>query len=92
MEDLIGGTPDENADILKRTLAGEQGPVRDIVLLNAAAGIVAYRLSQDPAQADRNMIQRLTEARDEAAAAVDDGRATAKLDAWITASTGAGAA
>jgi anthranilate phosphoribosyltransferase len=38
------------------------------------------------------MIQRLTEARDEAAAAVDDGRATAKLDAWITASTGAGAA
>jgi anthranilate phosphoribosyltransferase len=92
MEDLSGGTPDENADILKRTLAGEQGPVRDIVLLNAAAGIVAYRLSQDPAQADRNMIQRLTEARDEAAAAVDDGRATAKLDAWITASTGAGAA
>lgn len=85
MEDLLGGTPEHNADVLRRTLAGEQGAVRDIVLLNAAAGIVAYRLSQDPTQAQRNMIQRLTEARDEAAAAVDDGRATAKLEEWIAA-------
>ncbi|WP_456285307.1 anthranilate phosphoribosyltransferase [Microbacterium sp. JZ70] len=85
MEDLLGGTPEHNADVLRRTLAGEEGAVRDIVLLNAAAGIVAYRLSQDPTQAQRNMIQRLTEARDEAAAAVDDGRATAKLEEWIAA-------
>ncbi|MGO3319020.1 MAG: anthranilate phosphoribosyltransferase, partial [Microbacterium gubbeenense] len=47
-------------------------------------------LSQDPAQADRNMIQRLVEARDAAAAAIDDGRATAKLDAWVAASGRAG--
>jgi len=85
MEDLLGGTPEHNAEVLRRTLAGEEGAVRDIVLLNAAAGIVAYRLSQDPTQAQRNMIQRLTEARDEAAAAVDDGRATAKLEEWIAA-------
>ena len=85
IEDLQRGTPEHNADELRRTLAGEEGAVRDIVLLNAAAGIVAYRLSQDPTQAQRNMIQRLTEARDEAAAAVDDGRATAKLEEWIAA-------
>ncbi|MGO3662164.1 MAG: anthranilate phosphoribosyltransferase, partial [Microbacterium gubbeenense] len=84
------GSPAENAATLRRTLAGESGPVRDVVLLNAAAGIVAYRLSQDPAQADRNMIQRLVEARDAAAAAIDDGRATAKLDAWVAASGRAG--
>lgn len=90
IEDLLGGSPAENAATLRRTLAGEQGPVRDVVLLNAAAGIVAYRLSQDPSQANRNMIQRLIEARDEAAAAVDDGRATARLDAWIAASRRAG--
>lgn len=85
MEDLLGGTPEHNADVLRRTLAGEQGPVRDIVLLNAAAGIVAYRLSQDPAQAQRNMIQRLVEALSDAAAVVDDGRASVKLEEWVAA-------
>jgi anthranilate phosphoribosyltransferase len=85
MDDLLGGTPEHNADVLRRTLAGEQGPVRDIVLLNAAAGIVAYRLSQDPAQAQRNMIQRLVEALGDAAAVVDDGRASVKLEEWVAA-------
>ncbi|NHI16670.1 anthranilate phosphoribosyltransferase [Microbacterium excoecariae] len=87
IEDLLGGTPADNAATLRRTLGGESGPVRDVVLLNAAAGIVAYRLSQDPTQADRNLIARLREALEEAAAAVDDGRATAKLAAWVSAST-----
>ncbi|MTE24365.1 anthranilate phosphoribosyltransferase [Microbacterium sp. ZXX196] len=87
IEDLLGGTPADNAATLRRTLGGESGPVRDVVLLNAAAGIVAYRLSQDPTQADRNLIARLREALEEAAAAVDDGRATAKLEAWVSAST-----
>ena len=85
IDDLLGGTPEHNAEVLRRTLAGEQGAVRDIVLFNAAAGIVAYRLFQDPAQAQRNLIQRLGEALDEAAAAIDDGRATAKLEQWVTA-------
>jgi anthranilate phosphoribosyltransferase len=85
IEDLLGGSPEHNADVLRRTLAGEQGAVRDVVLLNAAAGIVAFRLSQDPAQAQRNMIQRLTEACEEAAAAIDDGRASAKLEQWVAA-------
>ncbi|MGV9768743.1 anthranilate phosphoribosyltransferase [Microbacterium sp. NPDC003461] len=85
LDDIRGGDPVHNAAVLRRTLAGEQGAVRDIVLLNAAAGIVAYRLSQDPAQAQRNLIQRLIEARDEAAAAIDDGRAEAKLEAWVRA-------
>src|SRR5699024_8247245 len=78
IESLLGGTPEHNAEALRRTLAGEQGAVRDIVLFNAAAGIVAYRLFQDPAQAQRNLIQRRGEAVDEAAAAIDDGRATAQ--------------
>jgi len=86
MDDLLGGTPDHNADVLRRTLAGETGPVRDIVLLNAAAGIVAYRLSQDPTQMQRGMVERLVEALGEAAAAIDDGRATAKLAQWVDAS------
>ncbi|MGM1016581.1 MAG: anthranilate phosphoribosyltransferase [Actinomycetota bacterium] len=81
--DLIGGSPAHNADILRRTLDGEKGPVRDIVLLNAAAGIVAFELSHDAMQAQRPILDRLREGYDRASAAVDDGRAVAKLDEWV---------
>jgi len=38
-EDLLGGTPQENAQITKNILAGEKGPRRSAVLLNSAAAI-----------------------------------------------------
>lgn len=38
--DLVGGDPGQNADVVRRVLDGEAGPHRDIVVLNAAAGIV----------------------------------------------------
>ncbi|MCG9128381.1 anthranilate phosphoribosyltransferase [Candidatus Poribacteria bacterium] len=40
-ESLLGGTPEENADITTNILNGQFGPKRDIVLLNAGAAIVA---------------------------------------------------
>ncbi|MFK0241898.1 anthranilate phosphoribosyltransferase [Microbacterium sp. NPDC090281] len=86
LADLIGGSPQHNADILRRTLSGETGAVRDIVLLNAAAGIVAFELSQDAAQVQRPILERLRAGYDKASAAVDDGRALAKLDQWIAVS------
>ena len=39
-EDLSGGEPAENADVVRRVLGGEPGPHRDIVVLNAGAGLV----------------------------------------------------
>lgn len=36
---LVGGDPATNADIARRVLAGERGPARDIVLLNAGAAV-----------------------------------------------------
>jgi anthranilate phosphoribosyltransferase len=39
-EDLSGGEPAENADVVRRVLGGERGPHRDIVVLNAGAGLV----------------------------------------------------
>jgi anthranilate phosphoribosyltransferase len=46
-ETLRGGDPKENAVILRAVLAGEKGPRRDIVLLNAAAAILAGGLATD---------------------------------------------
>jgi anthranilate phosphoribosyltransferase len=59
--------------------------VRDIVLLNAAAGLVAWELAHDAAQQERDIRERFTEQLAVAAEAVDSGAATAKLDAWIAA-------
>ena len=39
-QDLVGGSPRENAFITRRILAGEKGPRRDIVVLNAGAALV----------------------------------------------------
>ncbi len=41
LDDLRGGTPEENAVILRSILGGERGPRRDTVLLNASAALVA---------------------------------------------------
>ena len=40
IDDLKGGEPIKNAEIIRAILGGEKGPKRDIVLLNAASGIV----------------------------------------------------
>jgi anthranilate phosphoribosyltransferase len=81
--DLLGADPAHNAQVVHRVFGGDQGAVRDIVLLNAAAGIVSYRLSQDATEVQRPILERLAEAKDSATEAIDSGAAAAKLDAWI---------
>lgn len=72
MDDLLGGTPEENAQITHDILSGQdQGPRRDIVLLNAAAALSAEC---------GDWAAGLDEARE----AINSGRALAKLKAWIT--------
>lgn len=83
--DLLGGDAQHNADIARRVLQGESGPVRDIVLLNAAAGLVAFELASDPEQGRRSIVERLREKMTVAARTIDSGAATATLDAWATA-------
>jgi len=70
--DLRGGTPEENALVVRRVLAGEPGPHRDIVVLNAAGGLVVAGLADD-----------LGAGLARAAAAIDDGRAQRRLDGLI---------
>lgn len=67
--DLVGGTPEANADITRRILAGDHGPQRDIVLLNAGAALhVAH-----PALSIQAGI-------DLAAKTIDDGKAFEELN------------
>lgn len=85
IEDLLGADPAHNAEVVRRVLAGEVGPVRDIVLLNAAAGIVAYRLWRESGEVQRPILERLAEATETAAEAIDSGAAARTLEAWVSA-------
>jgi anthranilate phosphoribosyltransferase len=87
LDDLRGSDAATNAETARRTLAGEEGPVRDIVLLNAAAGLVAWELAQDAALAEQDIRARFRTQLTRAAEAIDSGAAIAKLDAWVAATT-----
>jgi anthranilate phosphoribosyltransferase len=91
ISDLVGGTPEENAAVVHRVFSGERGAVRDIVLLNAAAGLVAFDLAQRPETAERALLERLAEKLRIAEDAIDSGRAAAKLADWARATTEAAA-
>ncbi|TFB54912.1 anthranilate phosphoribosyltransferase [Cryobacterium sp. Sr3] len=86
INELVGGDAEHNAAVVHSVLAGEVGAVRDIVLLNAAAGLVAFDLANDPAQSQVNIIERFRTKMAVAAEAVDSGAATAKLAEWVAAS------
>ncbi len=85
IDDLLGADAAHNAEVVRRVLDGQTGPVRDIVLLNAAAGIVSYELFRDATQVQRPILERLAQARDRAAAAIDDGAAAGVLTRWVEA-------
>ncbi len=87
IDDLLGGDAAHNAEVVRRVFSGDTGPVRDIVLLNAAAGIVAYELYQDAGQVQTPIVERLAAAKERAAEAIDSGAASAKLDAWVEATS-----
>ena len=72
LDEVSGGTADENATHIRSVLAGQGGPRRDIVLLNAAAGLVAAGLAEDMAGG----LER-------AARAVDSGDANGVLERLV---------
>ena len=84
--DLRGGDAAFNADAARRMFAGETGPIRDAVLLNAAAAFAAHGgFPGDFSDTMRAGIAR-------AAETVDSGAATALLDRWVAAAQAAKAA
>jgi anthranilate phosphoribosyltransferase len=76
-KDLLGGDAATNAGLARRVLGGHQGPHRDIVVLNAAAGLVAAGQADD-------LVAGITQA----GAAIDSGQAAACLERLVDVSRG----
>ncbi|HXW33995.1 MAG TPA: anthranilate phosphoribosyltransferase [Acidimicrobiales bacterium] len=72
VEDLRGGDPSFNAEVVRSVLAGSDGPHRDVVLLNAAAALVVAGMADD-----------MEDGVAKGAAAIDEGRANATLDSLV---------
>ncbi|GAA4578054.1 anthranilate phosphoribosyltransferase [Micromonospora coerulea] len=77
LADLRGGDATYNAGVARRLLAGETGPVRDAVLVNAAAALA----TQGPLDGDLTAAVRAGMAR--AAESIDSGAAAGTLDRWL---------
>lgn len=80
MDELEGGTPDVNAEVVRRVLAGDHGAHRNIVVLNAAAGLVVAGL-----------VESLEDGLARAAESIDSGAAARTLDRFIEVSQAAAA-
>ncbi len=69
-EDIIGGTPEENATAFRALLEGAPSAYRDAVLLNSAAALVVAEAASD-----------LREGVEKAAESIDSGKAKEKITA-----------
>ena len=94
---LVGGDAHFNAQVARDVFSGEPSNVessyvakvaaaRDIVKLNAAAGVVAYELAHDSSRADVDLNLRFEDALAKVEVALNSGAAMSKLAEWINAS------
>jgi len=73
ISEVKGGTPQENASLLNRILGGEKNVLRDMVVMNAAAALVAGDVTKD-----------LKEGVEIAEESIDSGKAKGKLERLAT--------
>jgi len=79
LDDLRGGDAAHNAGVVRSMLAGTAGPIRDAVLLNAAAALVAAGVGEG------DLAKRITAGLELANRSVDSGAAADVLGRWIEA-------
>ena len=72
IDDIAGGTPEYNAEIIRRIFSGEKGPKRDAVVLNAAASLYVG-----------GVVSSLEEGVELANNIIDEGLAMKKLKEFI---------
>jgi anthranilate phosphoribosyltransferase len=76
-EGLRGQDAAYNADVVRRVVAGEQGQVRDAVVLNAGAALAIH--AAEPGTVEERLAAGVARAAD----AIDSGRAKAVLENWV---------
>ncbi len=77
LEDLRGGDATANAVVARALLSGKPGPVRESVLLNAAAAVAAFEAVPG------SLEDRLAAGLARATESLDSGAASAALDRWV---------
>ncbi|MFE0103766.1 anthranilate phosphoribosyltransferase [Streptomyces sp. NPDC059009] len=80
IEALRGADAAYNAKVALHLLDGETGPVRDAVLLNSAAALVALEAGEG------SLVERIRAGIDKAAESIDSGAARKALERWVAAS------
>lgn len=80
LEALRGADASYNAEVARRVLDGEHGPVRDTVLLNSAAALVAL----EPGAG--TLVEQIRAGMAKAAESIDSGAARRVLERWVLAS------
>jgi anthranilate phosphoribosyltransferase len=85
LEDLRGGDAARNAHVAREVLDGVPGPVRDAVVLNAAAALVATGVGGPSGEGA--LVDRLASGLRTATEAVDSGAAAATLAKWVAAAS-----
>jgi len=84
LAELRGADAAHNADVARRVLGGEPGPVRETVVLNAAAALVAD--GSLAGLASGTLVERFAAAAEHARRALDSGSAADVLERWRAAS------
>jgi anthranilate phosphoribosyltransferase len=91
VEALRGADAAYNAQVARDLLAGQRGAVRDAVLLNAAAALVAADAADDapggPSSTDDDLLARMRAGLERAERSVDSGAAADVLDRWVAATS-----
>ncbi|WP_371672031.1 anthranilate phosphoribosyltransferase [Streptomyces sp. NBC_00289] len=77
VEALRGADASFNAEVARRLLSGETGPVRDAVLLNSAAALVALEPGDGP------LAEQIRAGMEKAAVSIDSGAARRTLERWV---------
>ncbi len=75
LDELVGGTPDVNAQVVRDVLAGNHGAHRNIVVLNAAAALIVAGVAETMEEGLARAIE-----------SIDSGSAAATLERWVTVS------
>jgi len=83
VEELRGGDAAANAAVVRDVLSGGAGPARDAVLLNAAAGLVAFAVD-----AEGPLTGRMAAALKRAEQSIDTGAAASVLEKWVALTQG----